>query len=55
MKSKEPGSHEFRHEDFQGLKDYVKKTKGILDKINTGTEEEPAEPGPTGYVPNLLE
>lgn len=27
----------------------------MLDKPNTGTEEEPAEPGPTGYVPNLLE
>ena len=27
----------------------------ILKKINAGTEEEPSEAGPIGYMPNFIE
>ena len=45
----------FRGEDYEYLKEYVQKMKLILDKPNTGGDDEPAQPGPTGYVPNLIE
>lgn len=49
-----PQDH-FRNEESLALGEYGKKIKGLLNKPNTGTEEEPAEPGPCGYVANLLE
>ena len=33
---------QFRNEEYQELVEYVNKTKNILNKPNTGTEEEPA-------------
>lgn len=52
--NEEPGA-QLRTEEYEQLQQYVAKAKSILDKPNTGTEEEPAEPGPTGYVPNLMD
>lgn len=55
VKNHEETAHHFRNEEYDQLQQYVAKAKLILDKPNTGTEEEPAEPGPTGYVPNLMD
>lgn len=45
----------FRNEELDQLADYAKKFKALLNKPNVGTEEEPAEPGPCGYLSNLVE
>ena len=45
----------FRTEEFQQLVEYGKKFKALINKPNVGTEEEPAEPGPCGFVSNLIE
>jgi len=37
------------------LGEYAKKFRGLLNKPNVGTEEEPQEPGPCGYLPNLMD
>lgn len=37
------------------MKAYIEKTKLVISRPNVGTEEEPQEPGPAGYVPNILE
>lgn len=55
VKAKQQPLSQFRQEEYELLKEYVEKAKSLLNKPNTGTEEEPAESGPTGYVPNLLE
>ena len=45
----------FRNEELEQLVEYAKKFKGLLNKPNVGTEEEPAEPGPCGFLSNLIE
>lgn len=54
--------NQYRNVELEELKQYVDSTKKLLavclllkQKPNAGTEEEPQEPGPTGYVPNLME
>lgn len=41
--------------DHQQLADYAARFRALINKPNVGSEEEPAEPGPCGYLPNLLE
>ena len=45
----------FRNQEFDKVQDFAQKFRGFLNKPNTGTEEEPQEPGPCGYVANLME
>ena len=45
----------FRSEEVEKLAQYSEKFKALLNKPNTGTEEEPQEAGPCGYLANLME
>jgi hypothetical protein len=47
-------SHEYRQEEFSELINFVQKQTSILNKPSAGTEEEPVEVGPCGYIPNLI-
>ena len=46
---------QFEHPDPQETTAFVQQAKALLNKPNLGTEEEPQEPGPCGYVANLME
>ena len=48
-------THHFRNQEVESLGEYAKKFRGLLNKPNVGTEEEPQEPGPCGYLPNLMD
>lgn len=37
------------------MKTYIEKQTSIISKPSAGTEEEPVEVGPCGYIPNLAE
>jgi hypothetical protein len=45
----------FRNQESDKLQEYAKKARALLNKPNVGTEEEPQEPGPCGYLSNLME
>ena len=45
----------FRYGEVQKLQEFVNQFRAFLNKPNTGSEEEPQEPGPCGYVANLME
>lgn len=57
-----------KRDNYEEIKEFSQKSRTLLDvniffnlfsplnqKINVGTEEEPQEPGPCGYVPNFME
>lgn len=54
-KNIQSSSHQYRIEDFEELKNYIDKQTIIMNKPSVGTEEEPVEVGPCGYIPNLIE
>jgi hypothetical protein len=37
------------------MKTYIDKQNSLMNKPSAGTEEEPVEVGPCGYIPNLVE
>lgn len=55
VKNNVQSNPQFRLEETALLQEYVNKAKQLLNKPNVGTEEEPQEPGPCGYLPNLME
>lgn len=55
VKNNEQSHSQFRLEETPLLQEYITKGRALLNKINVGTEEEPQEPGPCGYLPNLME
>eukprot|EP00828_Plagiopyla_frontata_P048684 TRINITY_DN9415_c0_g1_i2.p1 TRINITY_DN9415_c0_g1~~TRINITY_DN9415_c0_g1_i2.p1 ORF type:complete len:232 (-),score=38.98 TRINITY_DN9415_c0_g1_i2:685-1380(-) len=42
-------------ETYPELENHHKMCSKLYDKINAGTEEEPSEAGPIGYMPNFIE
>ena len=46
---------QFRQQEPAELNTYAAKARALLNKPNVGSEEEPQEPGPCGYLPNLME
>ena len=55
IKNNQEDPSPFRPQEYEELQSYIDAAKKTLNKPSPGPDEEPAEPGPAGYLPNLMD